>query len=132
PIGESSGVGRRFRTEEGLYRVTVIDPSGAYAEFSRWLGANTTTRLTPSLRAGVTDAQAMVLFDPVQCPIDASIRDGYAQIASALTEPFLLDRYEVSNAQYEAFVQAPSTDAPPPPIWGGPVCPPQWRDWPVV
>ncbi len=132
PMGASSGVGRRFRVEEGLYRVTVIDSSGAYAEFSRWLGANTTTRLTPRLRAGDADAQTMVLFDPVQFPVDPSIRDGYAQIASTLTEPFLLDRYEVSNAQYEAFVQDPTTDAPPPPIWGGPSCPPQWRDWPVV
>lgn len=44
-------------------------------------------------------------------------------------EPFYLDRYEVTNAQYEAYVM--DTGAPPPIYWGGSKCPDDMRDIPV-
>jgi formylglycine-generating enzyme required for sulfatase activity len=55
-----------------------------------------------------------------------------APFAQDLVEPFWLDRTEVSNAQYEAFLLDPRTSASPPAHWGGPTCPPAWRDLPVV
>lgn len=125
-------VDARFTTFEGFHRITTVGPGGTRAEFTRWLEERTTTHLTARLAPPGGRFDRMVLHDPGQHPIDPSITDGYLQIAGALTAPFLIDRHEVSNGEYEKFVRDPETDVPPPPLWDGPTCPQGWHDLPVV
>lgn len=132
PSGERQEVDSHFSISQGFYRITLVHPSNGQAEFTRWLEERTTTQLTARLAPLDTRSHSMVLLDPRQDPIDPTITGGYPKLAGAMTAPFLIDRYEVSNGQYEAYVLDPATNAAPPPFWGGPTCPPDWRDLPVV
>lgn len=132
PSAERQEVDANFVAAQGFYRITTIHPERGQAEFTRWLEERTKTTLTARLAPLDTQSHAMVLLDPRQDPIDPSIPGGYPALAGAMTAPFLIDRYEVSNAQYEAFVLDPATNVAPPPFWDGPTCPPDWRELPVI
>lgn len=121
-----------FHIEPGYYRITVFGSGGETAEHTLQLELDADVRLTVRAARLADVAADMVRFDPVGNPFpvgsaEASLVDNTQPLA-----PFLIDRYEVSNAEYEAFLLA--TDAPvaPPPLWEGPRCPPAMRDLPVV
>lgn len=129
PDGEPFEVGERTRLDPGWYRIVVIGGDGAQAEFSRWLAPESTTRLAVRPVARSKAIEGMVRFDPAEHPPHPT---SVSFPGASLAEPFWIDRREVSNAQYEAFVLDPATDVPPPPHWNGPRCPEHWRDLPVV
>ncbi len=131
PYGEVTIVGERSRPEVGWYRILVVDEDGAQAEYSRWLGLETTTVILVSLVSEPVATEDMVRFDPLQDPPHPDIAD-LPGTTSPLTQPFWIDRHEVSNADYEAFVLDASTSVEPPTYWGGLRCPEHFRQLPVV
>ncbi|UYV13467.1 MAG: bifunctional serine/threonine-protein kinase/formylglycine-generating enzyme family protein [Phycisphaera sp.] len=121
-----------FRIEPGFYRIIVIGTGGETAEFTLLLEHNSTERLTARASRPADVEQDMVRFDPVANPFQPGSAEASLVSATQPLGPFLIDRYEVSNAEYEAFVLASDTPVAPPPLWEGPRCPLALRELPVV
>ncbi|MFI4915569.1 MAG: bifunctional serine/threonine-protein kinase/formylglycine-generating enzyme family protein [Phycisphaerales bacterium JB060] len=121
-----------FRIEPGYYRITVTGQSGESAEITQLLvdGASIDLTVNPSRPADVS--LDMVLFDPIGNPVLPAAPRAYRDLLDPPPGPYLIDRYEVSNGEYEAFVLASGQSVPSPPLWEGRRCPPDMRDLPVV
>jgi len=121
-----------FRAKPGFYRIHVSAANGETAEYTLYLDHGSTARVTvyPTRVADVE--QDMVRFDPIAHPIALEAPGSYQRVLPEPIAPFMIDRYEVSNAEYEAFVMAAETNVPAPALWEGPRCPPEMRDLPVV
>ncbi len=128
----SRKVDESFRLEPGFYRITVTGPDGESAELTQLLveGASVALSVNPSRPADV--AQDMVRFDPISNPVLQTAPEAYRELLDPPPGPYLIDRYEVSNGEYEAFMLASTESVPPPPLWQGRRCPPEMRDLPVV
>ena len=125
-------VDRDFRVEPGYYRVVVTNSNGQSAEATLYLETDASREVfvNPTRTADVE--QDMVRFDPIANPILEDAPATYRRIVPVAPAPFLIDRYEVSNAEYEAYVLASDSNVPAPAMWGGDRCPPELRDLPVV
>lgn len=121
-----------FRAEPGFYRVTSVTPDGRTAEFTLFLDHGTTTTVTARPTRTTDVEQNMVRFDPLANPVDLGAPATYLRVLPHPIAPFMIDQYEVSNAEYEAFVLASDTSVPAPTLWEGPRCPLELRDLPVV
>lgn len=121
-----------FRVVPGYYRITAIGSNGESAEFTLHLDHGSTVRVHANPRRVADVEQDMVRFDPIAHPVDPSAPEPYRKALAEPPAPFLIDRYEVSNGEYEAFVLASDTAVSPPLLWEGPRCPPEMRDLPVV
>lgn len=139
-LGEGRLVDERFRLEPGFYRIFVgrgggsgeSGGGGQSAEFTILVedGARVLLTASPSRPSDVE--QDMLRFDPVAQPVLPTAPAPYRAILADPPGPFLIDRYEVTNGQYEAFMLATGSGVAPPPHWEGPRCPPEMRDLPVV
>lgn len=128
----SRKVDESFKLEPGFYRITVTGPDGESAEITQYLveGTSISLLVNPSRPADV--AQDMVRFDPISNPVLQTAPLAYRELLDPPPGPYLIDRYEVSNGEYEAFVLANAESVPSPPLWQGRRCPPEMRDLPVV
>ncbi|MGE0144692.1 MAG: bifunctional serine/threonine-protein kinase/formylglycine-generating enzyme family protein [Planctomycetota bacterium] len=112
----------RSKLQPGLYRVTLRN-GDQFAELTIDATRPTAPVIVPDvpLRTPSEVREGMVEIGPASVP-------SAGQIAFLVPEPqgpypqaaYLIDRYEVTNAQYRDFVLA--TDAKPPILW-----PPEWR-----
>lgn len=129
---EHRRVDEDFQIDPGYYRITVSGSGGETAEFTQYLGFNSNVRLIAQASRPSDAAKDMVRFDPVGNPFPIGSAAASLVDDSQTLAPFLIDRYEVSNAEYEAFLLASDAPVAPPPLWEGPRCPPAMRDLPVV
>jgi len=131
-LPDARAVDENFRLNPGFYRIIVAGERGETAEFSVFLEDSTSVQLSahPSRPSDVE--QDMLQFDPTSEPVLATAPQEYKERLAQPPGPFLIDRYEVSNGDYEAFMLASSADVAAPPLWEGRRCPPELRDLPVV
>lgn len=121
-----------FRLPPGFYRVAVVGRNESTAEFTLHLDRGMIARIVANTTMASEFEQDMVRFDPIATPVTTDAPEPYRVVLRAPIRPFMIDRYEVSNADYEAFVLAPDTNVSPPPLWQGTRCPDELRDLPVV
>ena len=125
-------VDQNFRLDPGFYRILVTGEQGATAEFTVFLDDGASVQLSASPSRPIDVEQDMLRFDPTSDSVLSTAPQPYLRRLAQPPGPFLIDRYEVSNGEYEAFMLATGADVATPPLWEGRRCPPEMRDLPVV
>ncbi|MEL6330902.1 MAG: bifunctional serine/threonine-protein kinase/formylglycine-generating enzyme family protein [Planctomycetota bacterium] len=141
PIDASTGIAGEWRLLDGiLIETDAIEPGhylictfreGELIEWTRYLTRGHDERLMA--RAEPPDEVGeMILVDPAAARRTAAPPnqiEAYLRFAADI-DPFMLDRTEVSNREYQRFLEA--TGHPPPPHWDDLPGEPGWLDLPVV
>ncbi|HWB19635.1 MAG TPA: SUMF1/EgtB/PvdO family nonheme iron enzyme, partial [Phycisphaerales bacterium] len=131
-LGGRSGL-FAFRADAGFYRVFIVDSKHRSAELSRWLVNGQLTTITANLVDAKSVEDSMVAIPAGAATFADKILTGdapqeYVNRVGKLP-PFLIDRFEVTNAEYAKFLQATGTT--PPEMWDGPNPPEGWDDLPA-
>ncbi len=118
---------KKIRLERGLYRISMRS-EGGLREFVRMLESGQSEKLVFSRPATELNRNEMVLIDPPTSEQLLKAPDDFVKLMSGMTS-FLIDKFEVSNAQYLAFVIA--TGHKKPSYWPDPYDK-NWDDLPVT
>lgn len=116
----------------GYYRLLVVLMDGTFREFTRYLEAGGSAM---EIVVGPGDRERdpfanMVAFEGGEYTFPVRTTGSHLAGHTVPLRPFLIDKYEVSNADYERFLRA-HPEHPLPKFWEGPR-PDHWGTLPVV
>ena len=118
----------------GHYRVTALGAEGGFGERDVLVveggGRRVVEVRVPSPAEVAAMGASMVAVPAGECECGHQGRQGIQAPRRERVAAFLLDRREVSNADYLRYMEA--TGAPPPPHWPGGTCPAELLDRPVT
>lgn len=132
--GEARRLGRAdhgvFRLDPGHYRIVVVEAGGGFMEYERFVEPGSDVELRPAgpSLGDVTTGMARI-EGGASVSIAADATDEQRRYAERVAEvgAFWIDRHEVSNRLYAAFLAA-NAEVEAPSHWGGREPPEGWGD----